>query len=166
MDNNEELENKLGYPFKNKSLLIRALTRKDAVEKNQANHNLGHQQIFSTLGDAILKAILVHQLIDSGCDTAEKITDEKKEIENRGTLASISKELMIGKFMLMSNGESIQQANEKPTPLAETLEAVIGAIYLDDGYDSCKKVIKKWKGFERLISNEIQVKYNDDNDII
>lgn len=148
----EKLEDKLGYSFRKKNLLIRALTRKDAIEKNQVAHDFGHQEIFSTLGDAILKAGLVHQLIDSGCDTAKKITDEKKEIENRCTLASISKELMIGEFMLMSNGERIQLANEKPTPLAETLEAVIGAIYLDDGYDSCMIVIKKWKGFERLIT--------------
>ena len=147
----EELENKLGYPFKNKSLLIRALTRKDAVEKKQADHSFGHQGILATLGDAILKAILVHQLIDSGCDTAEKITDEKLKIENRDRLASISQELMIGKFMLMSNGERIQHADKKPTPLAETLEAVIGAIYLDSNYDTCMKVIKKWKGLEQLL---------------
>lgn len=148
----EKLENKLGYSFKKKSLLIRALTRKDAIEKKQVAHDFGHQEIFSTLGDAILKAVLVHQLIDSGCDTAEKITDDKKKIENRDVLASISKELMIGDFMLMSNGEKIQRANEMPTPLAETLEAVVGAIYLDRGYDKSMEVIKKWKGIERIIA--------------
>jgi ribonuclease-3 len=150
--NVEKMEKKLGYSFKDKSLLIRALTRKDAVEKNQVAHDFGHQGILATLGDAILKAILVHQLIESGCDTAKKITDEKKEIENRDILASISQELMIGNFMLMSNGEKIQHANEMPTPLAETLEAVIGAIYLDAGYDTSMKVIKKWKGLERFIA--------------
>jgi len=148
----EKVENKLGYSFKDKRLLIRALTRKDAVEKTQLAHDFGHQGILATLGDAILKAVLVHQLIESGCDTAEKITDEKKEIENRNTLALISQELMIGNFMLMSDGEKIQHANEMPKPLAETLEAVIGAIYLDGGYDTSMKVIKKWKGFERFIA--------------
>lgn len=148
----EELENKLGYSFKDKNLLIRALTRKDAIEKNQIPHDFGHQEIFSTLGDAILKAVLVHQLIEAGCDTAKKITDDKKEIENRDVLATISKELMIDDSMLMSNGEEKQRANEMPTPLAETLEAVIGAIYLDSDYETSMEVIKKWKGIERIIA--------------
>lgn len=148
----ERVENKLGYSFKDKRLLIRALTRKDAVEKTQVAHDFGHQGILATLGDAILKAVLVHQLIESGCDTAEKITDEKKEIENEKTLAVISQELMIGNFMLMSNGEKIQHANKMSKPLAETLEAVIGAIYLDGGYDTSMKVIKKWEGFEHFIA--------------
>jgi dsRNA-specific ribonuclease len=92
-----------------KVYLFVLLTRKDAIEKNQANHDFGHQGILATLGDAILKGILVQQLMYSGCDTAEKITDEKREIENRDILASISKDLMIGKFMLMSNGERIKR---------------------------------------------------------
>ncbi len=148
----EKLENKLGYYFKNKRLLIRALTRKDAIEKNQVPHDFRHQEIFSTLGDAILKAVLVHQLIDSGCDTAKKITDNKKEIENRDILASIGQELTIGDFMLMSNGEEIERANEKPRPLAETLEAIIGAIYLDSDFETSMEVIKKWEGIERMIA--------------
>ena len=78
------------------------------------------------------------------------ITDEKKDIENRDTLASISQELMIGDFMLMSNGEKNQHANRMPGPLAETLEAVIGAIFLDGGYDKTMKVITSWKGFAML----------------
>ena len=147
----EKVEKKLGYSFSEKARLIRALTRKDAVEKNQVDHDFGHQEIYATLGDAILKAILAHQLIKSGKTTAKTITDDRIAIENRATLASISQELMIGDFMLTSNGEEKENANRMPTPLAETLEAVIGAIFLDAGYDKTMKVITSWKGFERYL---------------
>ena len=147
----EKIEKIRGHSFLEKARLIRALTRKDALEKNQVDHDFGHQEIFATLGDAILKAVLVHQLIKSGKATAEMITNEKKDIENRDILASISQRLMIGDFMLMSNGEKNQHANIMPGPLAENLEAVIGAILLYGSYDKTMKVITSWKGFERFL---------------
>lgn len=147
----KKLENNLRYSFKNKTLLIRALTRKDAVVKSQANRDFGDQEALATLGDAVLKAILVHRLIESGCKTKGEITDEKKKIEDRKTLASISQELKMGSFMQMSNGEKNKCANEKPKPLAETLESVIGAIYRDAGYDKCMEVVVEWSGFKSRI---------------
>lgn len=145
-----ELEKSLGHSFKNQNHLIRALTRKDAVEKNQVEHELGDQNIYATLGDAILTAIVVTQLFDSGRDTPGIITDDKNDIVNKEALASISQELNIGNYMLMSNNEKDNEANTKPRPLAETLEAIIGAIYLDSDFETSMNKVTKWKGFERL----------------
>ncbi len=137
-----DIEESLGYPFKDQSLLIRALTRKAyANEQKQQNIDCEDQEIFRTLGDAVLKTALVDLLIKSGCKTREEITNRKMELESEEGLAKISRELGVGGLLRLGQGEIRQKANEKQYVLAETLEAVFGAIYLDGGFDASKKVI-------------------------
>ncbi|MCZ7383065.1 MAG: hypothetical protein O8C64_16025 [Candidatus Methanoperedens sp.] len=139
------IEEALGYTFSNKSLLERALTRKAyANELKQQNQECEDQEIFQTLGDAVLKLILVEHLIETGSDTRENITNEKMNLESRVRLAEISRQLGIGAFIKLGIGEIRQKANEKQSVLAETLEALIAAIYLDGGYKVSKETIIKW----------------------
>ena len=138
------IEEALGYPFRDKGLLNRALTRKAyANEQKQKNKDCEDQEIFRTLGDAVLKTVLVDLLIKNGCKTREDITNMKKHLEREEGLAKISTELGIGDSIILGIGERKQKANEEPYVLAETLEAVIGAIYLDGGFDVSKKVITR-----------------------
>ncbi len=138
------LEENLGYKFKNKSLLDRALTRKAyALEQHQQNKECEDQEIYRTLGDAVLKAVLIDLLIKSGCSTRGEITSRKKSLEREEGLAEISKRLGVGSFLKMGKGEEKQKAQEEPYVLAETFEAVIGAIYLDGGFGASKRTIGK-----------------------
>jgi ribonuclease-3 len=138
------IEDALGYTFSDKNLLNRALTRKAyANEHKQQNKDCEDQEIFRTLGDAVLKTALVDRLIASGCKTREEITNRKMELESEEGLAKISRELGIGDSIKLGLGEIRQKANEKQYVLAETLEALIGAIYLDGGYDASKETIIK-----------------------
>jgi ribonuclease-3 len=145
MDRDMTIEKNLGYSFSDKNFLNRALTRKAyALEQKQRNQGCEDQEIFSTLGDAVLKAVLADLLIKSGCKTRDEITSKKKELERKESLARISQGLGIGHFIKLGAGEKKQKANEEPSVLAETLEALIGEIYLDEGYDASKDVITKW----------------------
>jgi ribonuclease-3 len=138
------LEKNLGYKFKNKSLLDRALTRKAyALEQHQQNKECEDQEIYRTLGDAVLKAVLIDLLIKSGCSTRGDITSRKKSLEREEGLAEISKRLGIGTFLKLGKGEDKQQAQEEPYVLAETFEAVIGAVYLDGGFEATKSTIER-----------------------
>jgi ribonuclease-3 len=150
----KQIEDALDYPFKNKSYLIRALTRKAyASEQKQKNQDCDDQEIFRTLGDAVLKTVLVDILIKNGYKTREDITNKKMELESEEGLAKISRELGIGSFIKLGLGEKKQKANEKQYVLAETLEALIGAIYLDNGFEASKETIIRW--FKNYISNEV-----------
>ncbi|MCZ7400391.1 MAG: hypothetical protein O8C62_12085 [Candidatus Methanoperedens sp.] len=141
------IEEALGYTFSNKSLLERALTRKAyANELKQQNLECEDQEIYRTLGDAVLKTVLVDWLIESGYKTREDITNRKMELESEEGLAKISRELGIGSSIRLGIGEKKQKADEKQYVLAETLEAIIGAIFLDGGYDASKETIIKWFG--------------------
>jgi len=138
------LEENLGYKFKNKSLLDRALTRKAyALEQHQQNKECKDQEIYRTLGDAVLKTVLIDLLIKSGCSTRGDITSRKKSLEREEGLAQISKRLGVGSFLKQGKGEKKQNAQEEPYVLAETFEALIGAIYLDGGFEASRKTIEK-----------------------
>ena len=150
MDLNE-LENSLQYSFTTKELLERALTRKAyALEQKEQGQDLEDQELFRILGDVVLKAVLVDLLIKEGCTTRGEITEKKKELEREETLKEISQKLGIGPYILLGAGEAKQNANKEPNVLAETLEAIIAAIYRDRGYDAVMNVIIKWPKYERF----------------
>lgn len=148
------LEEALEYSFKDTFLLERALTRKAyANEQKQKNIDCLDQEIFRTLGDAVLKTVLVDLLITKNqCTTRDEITSKKKKLEREEGLASISRELEMGGFIMFGKGEMMQKAYEEPYILAETLEAVIGAIYLDGGFDAAKEVVSRLfnKGLQEI----------------
>jgi ribonuclease III len=139
------IETNLGYSFSNHNLLKRALTRRAyALEQKQKKRICEDQEIYRVLGDAVLKLVLVDLLIQSGSKTREEITTRKQKLEREEGLAEIARQLAIGQFIKLGIGEKKQKANEEPKVLAETLEAIIGAIYFDGGYDKTKNVISKW----------------------
>jgi ribonuclease-3 len=139
------IEDMLGYYFKNNTYLDRALTRKAyANEQKQQHKDCLDQEIYRTLGDAVLKLALVDLLIRSGCDTRDDITIKKKDMEREEKLAQISRDLGIGVSIKLGVGEKKQRAGEEPKVLAETLEALIAAIYYDAGFEVAKETISKW----------------------
>jgi ribonuclease-3 len=138
------LEENIGYDFKNKDMLNRALTRKAyANELKQKNQESKDQEIFRTLGDAVLKAVLIDLLIESGCNSRDYITGKKKKLEREEGLAEMSTKLGIGPYIKLGIGEKKQKADEEPYVLAETFEALIAAIYLDGGFEVTRKIIKR-----------------------
>ena len=139
------IEKNIDYPFLNKDLLNRALTRRAyALEQKQQKKECEDQEIYRVLGDAVLRLVLVDLLITLGCASREEITTKKQRLEREEMLAKIARKLSIGKFIKLGIGEQKQQANDEPKVLAETLEAIIGAIYFDGGYDKTKEVISQW----------------------
>ena len=132
----------MGYRFSDKALLGRSLTRKAfALEQAQRGNNVDDQEVLRTLGDAVLRLSIVDILIAAGCSTRGDITIQKSKMENERTLAQIARTMDIGPHILLGAGEQIQGANNNPHVLAETLEAVLGAVYVDGGFDAAKDVI-------------------------
>ena len=138
-------ESCLHYSFRDSSLLERALTRKAyANEQRQKNIPCEDQEIFRTLGDSVLKLALTDFLIESGASSRDEITQRKKDLEREETLAGIGREIHLGDSIQLGVGERKQNAGREPYVLAETLEAVIGAIFLDGGYDAAARCVRKW----------------------
>lgn len=137
------IERRLGYIFRDKSVLIRALTRKAfAQEHKQQGKSCEDQEIYRILGDAVLKAILVEMLIKDGYNSREAITNRKIELEKRESLGTKLREMQISQFIRFGMGEKKQNIAIQSSVLGETFEALIAAIHIDGGsYETTKKIV-------------------------
>jgi ribonuclease III len=143
----QSFEENLGYRFRDPALLARALTRKAYAKEEQQQGRLhDDQEILATLGDAVLKAAFVDLLVRSHYPTPDAITREKKNLERHDALADIALQIGIAPSIRLGAVERRQGAGQEPHVLAETLEAIIGAIYLDGGCEAARKVVIEWYG--------------------
>ncbi len=139
----EELEGCLDYHFKNPALLQQAITHKsylnEAREKSQKDN-----ERFEFLGDAVLDLVISQDLLLNYPDTPEgELSKMKARIVSETALAKVARRLEIGRFLLLGRGEEMTQGRAKPSLLANALEAILAAIYLDGGLESAGQVIQK-----------------------
>ncbi len=138
-------ENRIGYHFRKQQYLQRALTRKAyANEQRQRGRLCPDQEVCSTLGDSVIRLVLVTLLTRSGCATPDEITRKKRDLEREEILAAIGARLGIADAITLGIGEEKQGARNEPYVVAETLEAIAGAIFLDGGYTSAEATITDW----------------------
>jgi ribonuclease-3 len=142
-----EIEQIIGYHFFEKQHLIRALTHPAyANELLQQNKRCMDQMAYSTLGDAVLKTSLILYLMEKGIQSKGQITQEKERLEDNPTLAKIAQRLRIRKYIRLGRGEKGLWRDGEETILADTMEALIGAIFLDSdaGLGVVKQCIEIW----------------------
>jgi len=136
------LEDKINYQFKNKKLLQCALTHKTYAF--EASMPLEYNERLEFLGDSILDFIVAEQLYKTNKFFSEgELTRRRAIIVNNNFLADKARELELGKFLLLGKGEKKQRGSKNPTNLANALESLIGAIYLDAGIRQIRKTILK-----------------------
>ena len=153
-----ELEKKINYTFHDKTLLELALTH---PSHNEHDHDKPDNQRMEFLGDSILSAILTEALYLSFPDEDEGALSRKRAVFIRGiSLANIGKDLGVDKFIKMSSSELTQHGNKRNSTLEDTIEAIIGSIFLDGGMDEAKKCVLRWFGdlSEKLLAE--QLNYN------
>jgi len=136
----ELLEKKIKYKFKNKDLLRKALTHKTYAF--EAEIPMEYNERLEFFGDSILSFIVAEQLYKSNKYFSEgELTRRRALFVNNKILADKAKMLNLGDFILFGKGEEIQMGKIKPTNLANALEALIGAIYLDSDINKVRKII-------------------------
>jgi len=141
-DKFETLEKKIGYNFNNKDLLKTALTHKTFAF--ESNVPIEYNERLEFLGDSILGFVVAEQLYKSNKYFSEgELTHRRSIGVNNKFLAEKAKHLDLGKYLLLGKGETKQNGDNKPTNLANALEALIGAIYLDSDMDTARLFILK-----------------------
>ena len=134
------LEKKINYKFKNKDLLKIALTHKTYAF--EAEIPIEYNERLEFFGDSILSFIVAEQLYKSNKYFSEgELTRRRALFVNNKILEDKAKKLNLGDFILFGKGEEIQMGKIKPTNLANALEALIGAIYLDSDITKVRKII-------------------------
>lgn len=137
----EKLESKIGVEFKNKDLLKEALTHRSFLNETQ-DWPLPHNERLEFLGDAVLELVVTENLFNNFPNYPEgKLTVLRAALVNYQMMAKIAAGFDLQNYMLMSRGERIDSMKAKEVILANALEALIGAIYLDAGYEKAKVFI-------------------------
>lgn len=140
----EKLESKIGIDFKNKDLLKEALTHRSYLNETH-DWPLPHNERLEFLGDAVLELVVTEHLFKDFPNYPEgKLTVLRAALVNYQMMAKIAAGFDLQKYMLMSRGERIDSSKAKEVILANALESLIGAIYLDRGYDEAKLFINKF----------------------
>lgn len=134
------LEKKINYTFKNKDLLKHALTHKTYAFEAEIPIEFNERLEF--LGDSILGFVVAEQLYRGNKYFSEgELTRRRSTLVNNSFLAKRARELELGRFLLFGKGERKQNGDRNPTNLANALEALIGAVYLDSNLDNARNFI-------------------------
>lgn len=131
-----------GVKFKDKNLLTQAFYHRSYL--NEVKLNLESNERLEFLGDSILSLVVSYYLYTlRGSDNEGELTNLRAYIVKTTSLAAAAKKLNLGAFLRLSKGEEVSGGRNNPQLLANTYEALLGAIFLDLGLDSVKEVINQ-----------------------
>lgn len=154
-----ELSRELGYAFRQLDLLDRALRHSSYVhehpEGDPSNERLEY------LGDAVLELVITEFLYTRFPDATEgQLSKARSGVVNEHRLAATARRLGLGDYLLLGRGEANQRGHEKPSILADALEAVAAAVYLDGGLEPARSVLEAL--LSEVANSAIQKAYRKD----
>ena len=136
----DELQKRLGYRFADLNLLQLALTH--ASVAHEQGLPMQTNQRLEFLGDAVLQLVLTRELYEKFPAFGEgPLTKARAKLVNRRTLAERAWHLGLGSHLIVSRGEELHGGRERPGALADTFEALLGAIFLDGGFEASREFI-------------------------
>ncbi len=139
-----KLEENLGISFSQKELLVQALVHRSFLNENR-DFPLSHNERLEFLGDAVLELIVTEFLCENYLNPEGELTNWRAALVNAKMCAEVAKEIGLDEYLFLSHGEA-KDGNSKARDyiLANALEALIGAIYLDLGWDTAKQFVTRW----------------------
>jgi ribonuclease-3 len=139
----DEVIQKLDYTFKCPDLLAEAFRHSSYVNE-LGDGSVRDNERLEFLGDAVLDLAVSHILMEIFQDSKEgDLSKFRASVVNERGLSQVAKELGLGEFLLLGKGEELSGGREKPSILANTVEALLGALYLDAGFTKTKEIIHK-----------------------
>lgn len=157
--NLKEIEKKLGYSFQKPELLEQALTHSSYAHEHQAER-LQDNEILEFLGDAVLSLVLSDYLRLSYPELGEgQLSKLRSAIVSTNSLSTLAKKLKLNKYVRLGKGEEKNGGRKKKSILADTFEAVMGAIYVDSNFETVRAVLQKIveKHFKKLPKNSFLI---------
>ncbi len=160
MNDLSTIQNVIGYSFNNENLLRTALTHSSYTSEHGKSYSSNNERL-EFIGDAYLDAIIGHKIYDILRDSKEGVLSRKRaEIVCETSLAEIARELELGSYLLLGNGEELTGGRDRESMLADALEALIGAVIIDGGFTEGKRVVLNL--FEQKIRDAVQGRLDND----
>ena len=138
-----KLEKTINYSFKNKDLLREALTHRSYLNENPS-WPLPHNERLEFLGDAVLELTTTEELFNRYPEYAEgQLTSLRAALVNYQMLAQVGMAMGLDSFILLSKGEAKDTGRAREVIVANAIEALFGAVYLDGGYEKAKQIVNQ-----------------------
>ena len=140
----DELEEKIGIKFKQPNYLVQALVHRSYLNENRA-FALGHNERLEFLGDAVLELVVTEFLFENYLNPEGELTNWRAALVNAKMCAQVANEIGLEQYLFLSHGEA-KDAGTKAREyiLANVMESLIGAIYIDQGWDVTEQFITRW----------------------
>lgn len=143
-----ELEKKLQVQFKNRDLFERALTHKSYAHelrsRGENNENIEHNEKLEFLGDAVLDLVLGEYLMELFATDGEGgLSKKRASLVNEEILSGLALDLDLPRFLQLGKGEISTGGSQKPRLLASAYEALVGAMFLDGGFESVRTFLRR-----------------------
>jgi ribonuclease-3 len=163
-------ETAIGYTFSDRALIARAFTHRSYINENPKS-GLEHNERLEFLGDAVIELIITDYLFNNYTNSAEgELTAYRSALVNYLIMGDVARTLSMNEYLLLSRGEAKDTGRARHTILANTYEAFVGALYLDGGYEPCKRFVldtlipklpeiikqKSWKDAKSTVQEEAQ----------
>lgn len=143
MNKYDELQRKLNIQFKNPKLLDNAFIHRSFLNEHRVD-GIENNERLEFLGDAVLELVISTYLFKNYPNKSEgDLTNIRAAVVRTESLAEESRALGFGEYLQMSKGEEDSGGKDKDYLLANTFEAVLGAIYLDQGFEVCDRYLEK-----------------------
>lgn len=140
----KELQEKIGYQFKDETLLKQALTHSSFANEQKIN-KLGNYERLEFLGDAVLELVSSEFLYNENKDMPEgQLTRLRASMVCEPALAYCARDIRLGSYILLGKGEEATGGRKRDSIISDVMEAVIGAIFLDGGIENAKKYIYRF----------------------
>lgn len=142
MINTDQLEAALGYQFRDRNLLVLALTHPSIAHEAGVGHLQQHNQRLEFLGDAVLQLVVTGELYARFPTYGEgPLTQARAQMVNRLALAAHARRLNLGNFLILSRGEDSTGGRVRTSTVADAFEAVVGAVFLDGGFEVARSLV-------------------------
>jgi ribonuclease-3 len=151
-----KFEEKIGIVFANKELLRQAFTHRSYINENHGVVS-GHNERLEFLGDAVLELVTTEELFEKFPNKSEgELTSIRAAMVNTNSISEAAKKMGADDFLLLSKGEAKDTGKARGYILANTFEAIVGAIYVDSGYANSRKFIAQalFGQIDQIIKNK------------
>lgn len=139
-----ELEEIIGYQFQKKELLVQALTHSSFSNEQKINKYANYERL-EFLGDAVLELLSSQFFFENYPDMSEgDMTQKRSSMVCEPALAFCARDLCLGKYVLLGKGEEATGGRERDSIISDVMEAVLGAIYLDGGFEKAQRFVQKF----------------------
>jgi ribonuclease-3 len=136
----EPLENRIDYKFRNSLLLGEALTHPSLAYESQKPHF--DNQRLEFLGDAVIQLIITEELYLRFPNSPEgQLTKLRSRLVSKAALAKLASKICLGDYILLGKGEQASGGSKRDSTMADTFEALIGAIYIDSGPAAAQAIV-------------------------